>query len=76
MAAVTNELIFEILRPVQRDLTDVKAGVGELKVELHAMRGHIIAVQQDIGNIYATLVRHEQRLDRIEQRLEISEVDA
>jgi hypothetical protein len=34
----------------------------------------MVAMQQDIQNIYTTLTRHETRLDRIERRLEISEV--
>jgi hypothetical protein len=34
----------------------------------------MVAMQQDIQNIYTTLTRHESRLDRIERWLEISEV--
>jgi len=35
---------------------------------------HMVGLQQDSQNIYATLTRHETRLDRIERRLEVSEV--
>jgi hypothetical protein len=34
----------------------------------------MVGMQQDVQNIYATPTRHETRLDRIERRLEISEV--
>jgi hypothetical protein len=37
------------------------------------MRGHMLATQHDIANIYATLHRQDHRLDRIERRLELAE---
>ncbi|MDF2619447.1 MAG: hypothetical protein K0S00_2106 [Xanthobacteraceae bacterium] len=73
MAEVTNELIYEVLKAIQRDVAETRHSVSEVKVELNAMRGHLIAMQQDIHNIYATLTRHEVRLDRIERRLELTE---
>jgi hypothetical protein len=36
----------------------------------------MVALQQGVSNIYPILVRHENRLDRIERRLEISEAPA
>ena len=73
MADVTNELMFEDLKSMQRDLSDVKNGIGELKIELNAVRGHMISLQQDVHNIYGVLARHDARLERIESRLELSE---
>jgi hypothetical protein len=73
MAEVTNELMFEGLKAMQCDLSDVKSSIGEIKLELNAVRGHIVSMQQDVHNIYGVLTRHEGRFDRIEARLELSE---
>ena len=73
MAEVTDELMYEMLKPMQRELPDVKSGIGEVKLELNAMRGHMVSLQQDVHNIYGILTRHEARLERIERRLELSE---
>ncbi len=73
MADVTNELLYEVLKTIQRDLSDTRHAVAEVKTELNAVRGHLIAMQQDIHNIYATLTRHDARLERIERRLELTE---
>jgi hypothetical protein len=41
---------------------------------LNVLRGHIVAIQSDIHNIYGILARHEERLDRIDRRLELREL--
>jgi hypothetical protein len=76
MAEVSSDLILEILKGLQRDLAEVKGGIGELKTELSAVRGHLISMQQDIHNIYAVMGRHEVRLDRIDARLDLSTAPA
>ncbi len=73
MAEVTNDLIYEVLKPLQRELAEVKNGIGEVKLELNAMRGHMISMQQDVHNIYGILSRQDARVERIERRLELSE---
>jgi Skp family chaperone for outer membrane proteins len=74
MAEITNELIYELMKRMHADIADVKLGQRELKAEMNAMRGTMISMQQDIHNIYTTLSRHETRLDRIENRLELREL--
>jgi septal ring factor EnvC (AmiA/AmiB activator) len=74
MAEVTNELIYEVLKQVQSDIAALKESLRENNAALNAIRIHMVAMQRDIQNIYTTLTRHETRLDRIERRLEISEV--
>lgn len=74
MAEVTNELIFEVLKNLQVELRSLKDGQGEIKQELISIRGHILSVQHDIHNIYGILGRHDDRLDRIERRLELREL--
>jgi len=74
MAEVTSELMYEILKQLQQDNVALKDGQREIKESLVAIRTHMVALQQDVSNIYATLGRYENRLDRIERRLEIAEV--
>lgn len=72
MAEVTNELLFEVLKQVQRlDRMDHK--LDEVKSELNALRGHQVSMLQDFQNVYAILGRSDTRLDRIERRLELSD---
>jgi hypothetical protein len=74
MAEGTNEVIFEILKDLQKDAGLLKDSQSEIKHELISMRGHLISISQDINNIYGILSRHDQRLDRIERRPELREL--
>ena len=76
MAEISSDLLIEILDKIQDRLSAIEHKVDELKAEMQAMRGHMVAMQQDINNIYATLARHETRFDRIERRLGIVEAVA
>jgi len=80
MPDVTLELMFEVLKSVQARLTQVDGKVDELKQEMQAsrtaqngIRQEITSVFQEISGIHKTLVRHEDRLDRIERRLELND---
>jgi uncharacterized coiled-coil DUF342 family protein len=81
MAEVTMELMFEVLKSVQARLAQVDGKIDELIQATQALRTsqigirqEITSVFQEISGVHATLVRHEGRLDRIEKRLELSEV--
>lgn len=83
MADVTAELELEILKSVQARLAQVDGKIDELKQEMQAsrtsqngIRQEIASVFQEVAGIHATLVRHEGRLDRIEQRLELNDAPA
>jgi hypothetical protein len=73
MAEITNELMYELMKRIHADVADLKLGQRELKAEINAMRGTMVSLHQDILNINTTLARHELRLDRIENRLELPE---
>jgi predicted nucleic acid-binding Zn-ribbon protein len=73
MADISNELLYEVLKKVQSDISDIKSDVSEVKREFNAMRGHMIAIQSDIHNIYGILARQDDRLERVERRLELRE---
>jgi hypothetical protein len=73
MVEVTNELMYEVLKQMQGDIAALKEGQREHNSALNAIRIHMVAMHQDVQNIYAILGRYETRLDRIERRLEIAE---
>jgi chromosome segregation ATPase len=73
MAEVNYELIYEILKALQRDFGEMKSSIGEVKTELNAIRGHMVSLEQDVHNIYGILSRHDVHLERIERRLELSD---
>jgi septal ring factor EnvC (AmiA/AmiB activator) len=78
MADVTPELMFEVLKSVQARLAQVDGKLDELKQEMQAsrtaqngIRQEITSVFEEISGVHKTLIRHEDRLDRIERRLEL-----
>ena len=80
MADVTPELMFEVLKAVQARLAQVDGKVDELKMEMQALRTaqngtrqEMTSVFEEISGVHKTLVRHEDRLDRIERRLELND---
>jgi predicted nucleic acid-binding Zn-ribbon protein len=74
MPDVSQELMFELLKKIQADTHGLKQGQSEIKTEISALRGTMVSMQQDLHNIYGVLSRHEDRLDRIENRLELREL--
>ena len=80
MADVTLEPMFEVLKSVQARLVQVDGKIDELKQEMQAsrtsqngIRQEITSVFEEISGVHKTFVRHEDRLDRIEQRLELDD---
>ena len=73
MAEVNYELIYEILKVLQRDFGEMRGSIGEVKTELNAIRGHMVSLEQDVHNIYGILGRHDLHLERIERRLELAD---
>lgn len=74
MAEVTNDLMYELLKRMNHDLSELRQDVSEVKRELNVIRGHMVGIQSDIHNIYGVLARHDERLERIEHRLELREL--
>ncbi|MFN5082583.1 hypothetical protein [Brevundimonas sp.] len=73
MAEVTNALMYEVLKTIQQQTQRMDLTLGEVKLELQAIRGHQLAIQQDISVIYSRLGSIELRFDSIERRLGSSE---
>lgn len=74
MAEITNDLIFELLKRIQGEITELRSDVREVRQEVNVIRGHLASLQSDIHNIYGILSRHDERLIRIERRLDIHEL--
>ncbi|ODN68619.1 hypothetical protein [Methylobrevis pamukkalensis] len=73
MAEVTNELIFETAKSVLTQVSSLGTKVHEMKAEVQAIRGHMLATQQDIANIYAILGDQSHQIDRINRRLDLAD---
>lgn len=74
MAQVTNELMYELLKKIHLRMDKLENSLGEVKHEIVAMRLQGLGTQTDINNIYSINARIDQRLERIEQRLELREL--
>ena len=74
MPEATNELMFELLKRVHHEIGELRQDVSEAKRELNVMRGHMVATQSDLHNIYGILGRQDERLERIERRLDLREL--
>ncbi|MEW9808188.1 hypothetical protein [Mesorhizobium marinum] len=74
MPDVSSELMYELLKRVHSDISELRQDVSEVKREINVIRGHMVGIQTDIHNIYGILARHDERLDRIERRLELREL--
>lgn len=70
---MTNDLLYEVLRAVQRDTIALLNDVTDLKSQMTSVRGYLIAIEQDVANIYARLGDHDDRLERIGTRLGLLE---
>ena len=68
--------MFELLKRVHHEIGELSTGWrprSKREVEL-LMRGHMVATQSDIHNIYGILARQDDRLERIERRLDLREL--
>ncbi|AZN99466.1 hypothetical protein EJ066_21360 [Mesorhizobium sp. M9A.F.Ca.ET.002.03.1.2] len=74
MTEATNELMDELLERVHHEVAELRQDVSEVKRELNVVRGHMVATQSDIHNIYGILGRQDGRLERMERRLELHEL--
>ena len=74
MAEIDGSLIFELLKSIQSRLDRMDLTLGKVKSELGFIRGHLIATESDVKNIYGVLARQDDRLEHIERRLDLREL--
>ncbi len=73
MVEVTTELIYEVLKKLQDQVSQLTDGQRAMREELSAMRGHMLAFQKDIHNLYELTHDNSRRLERIERRLNLTD---
>ncbi|MEL6745139.1 MAG: hypothetical protein AAFO68_06690 [Pseudomonadota bacterium] len=69
--AIDNELLFRLLQSIQARLDRMDARLGDMTEELVGIRTHQHATQGETNQIYTRVSSVEQRLQRIEKRLDI-----
>lgn len=80
MAEVTNELIFDDLKQIQTRMAhledgqqEIKGRIGSLSEQVRGLASSLSAAHTDIGNIYLSLDKLDQRVHRIGKRLELAD---
>lgn len=70
---VTNELILEHLKAIQSKLADVASDVHDMKIDVRGVKGHMASFMQSEVSQDSAIASLQERLERIERRLEISQ---
>ncbi len=68
-----NNSVLEHLRKIDRKVDRVAEDVGEIKTTVIALDGHLASFHVQVAGHSSELDRIKARLERIEQRLELSE---
>jgi site-specific recombinase len=74
MSEAMQGFIHELMRRFHQRVDKADSGIRDLRNETSALRLLIQACQSDINNIYIMMHQHDDRLDRIENRLELREL--
>lgn len=73
MADVTQEFMYELMKRMHERFDKLENKVSDLQADFLNMRGTMGAMQADIHNIHGTLYRLDDRVERIEKRLDLRE---
>jgi len=71
--AVSNELLYEILKKIQADVAHIKSCVDDHDQQFIALREQVHNLQGDLLRIDRQGAGVQHRLERIERRLELAE---
>ena len=74
MATVDADLVYEILKRIQADIALLKEGQRDLRQDNLSIRNQIHNMQGDVNSLRGSFAQMDQRLDRIENRLELREL--
>lgn len=77
MADVSSELMYELLKRIQNDVSSLKDGQKDLRQDMLSMRNQFYLLQGDFNSMRGSIAHIEDRLDRIdriENRLELREL--
>jgi hypothetical protein len=73
MAEVNGDLIYEMLKRIQADISLMRDGQRDLRQDSLSLRNQLHTMQGDINYLRGSIGHIEDRLDRIENRLELRE---
>jgi predicted nucleic acid-binding Zn-ribbon protein len=73
MAEVDGNLIYEMLKRIQADVSALKEGQRDLRNDNLSLRNQFHTMQGDMNGLRGSIAHIEDRLDRIENRLELQE---
>jgi DNA anti-recombination protein RmuC len=71
---ISQELMFELMKRIQSDLTTLKDGQRDMRQDIVSLRNHMHVMQGDVNNLHSSMAQVLTRLDRIENRLELREL--
>lgn len=74
MAEVTNELMFELLKRMQADISSLKQGQRDQRDDILSLRNQMHSMQGDMNSVRGSIGHIEDRLERIENRLDLREL--
>lgn len=74
MADISNELMYELLKKMQADISSLKHGQREHRDDILSLRNQIHGMQGDINSLRGSIGHIEDRLERIDNRLELREL--
>jgi uncharacterized protein YijF (DUF1287 family) len=68
---ISNELLFEQLKRIHMDMTELKTLKGEMRAGFASMRQHFTVQQSDQHLLEERILALETETDRIKRRLDI-----
>jgi chromosome segregation ATPase len=74
MAEINGDLIYEMLKRIQSDISQLKEGQRDLRQDNLSIRNQIHNMQGDINSLRASFSHMDDRMERIERRLELREL--
>ena len=74
VAEVTNELMYELMQRIRSEISGLKNGQNELRQDAITLRNHMHLMHGDLNNLHTIMAQALVRLDRIENRLELREL--
>lgn len=74
MTKETESLVLEHLRQIRKVVEEVRDDVSDLKLRALATERHIGEVQVQMAGMNSRMDRFDERLARIERRLDLAEV--
>jgi predicted nucleic acid-binding Zn-ribbon protein len=74
MTAETDNLVLELLRRIRASQERTELDITDIKVRLSSLERHLGETQIQIAAVNSRMDRFDERLARIERRLELVEV--